>query len=84
MDVGDRRTLQLAAVLGGELQGAPITRVHFIAAFPRNDLGKIQRDVLKKSAAPLTANGSRQQRRRSQRLARKASQGARVGTAKPD
>jgi len=75
---------RLADALGRELQGAPIAHVHFIAALPRNDMGKIQRDVLKKSAASLTANGSRQQRRRSQRLARKASQGVRVGTAKPD
>jgi len=75
---------RLADALGHELQGAPIAHVHFIAALPRNDMGKIQRDVLKKSAASLNANGSRQQRRRSQRLARKASQGARVGTAKRD
>ena len=60
----------------------PISHVHFIDALPRNDMGKIQRDVLKKSAASLTAGESRQQRRRSQRLTRKASQGARAGTTK--
>jgi len=62
---------RLAAALGRELQGVPDALVHFIDALPRNDMGKIQRDVLKKSAASLIAGESRQQRRRSQRLARK-------------
>src|SRR5271167_3217247 len=56
---------RLAAALGSELQGVPIAHVHFIDALPRNDMGKIQRDLLKKSAASLTAGESRQQRRRS-------------------
>ena len=50
-------------------------------ALPRNNMGKIQRDVLKKSAASSTA-GEGQQRRRSQRLARKLDKPARLGTKK--
>jgi len=75
---------RLAALLGSELQGMPDALVHFIAALRRNDMGKIQRDVRKKSAASSTAGESRQQRRRSRRAAKKVSQGARLGAAKRD
>ena len=45
---------RLAAALGRELPGAPGAHVHFVETLPRNDMGKIQRDVLK-SAAALSA-----------------------------
>ena len=76
--------LRKEVALGRELQGVPDALVHFIDALPRNDMGKIQRDVLKKRAASLTAGESRQQRRRSLQLARKLRQRVRIGAARRD
>ena len=75
---------RLADALGRELQDVSDVLVHFIDALPRNHMGKIQRDVLKKSAASFTAGESRQQRRRSQQVARKLHQRARIGIARRD
>jgi acyl-CoA synthetase (AMP-forming)/AMP-acid ligase II len=38
----------LASALGDALPGVPRARVHTVAALPRNDMGKIQRDVLRR------------------------------------
>jgi hypothetical protein len=38
----------LAASLRGDLKDVRPSNVHFVVAFPRNDMGKIQRDVLRR------------------------------------
>jgi len=49
--------------IDGALQGAPIARGHFVVALPRNDMGKIRRNVLRRSLLTTSAESGSQQRR---------------------
>lgn len=49
---------RLAVALGRELPGASSAHVHFVETLPRNDMGKIQRDVLRSAAALSALKGS--------------------------
>jgi acyl-coenzyme A synthetase/AMP-(fatty) acid ligase len=53
---------RLAAALGSALRGTPIARVHFVDALPRNDMGKIRRDVLKRSLLAPSAESRRRRK----------------------
>ena len=53
----------LTAAIDGALQGAPIARGHFVVALPRNDMGKIRRNMLRRSLLTTSAESGSQQRR---------------------
>ena len=67
--------VRMAAALAGALKGAPIGGVHFVATFPRNDMGKIQRHELAAMAVSATG-GNRRQRRAATKFHRPARRGA--------
>jgi len=59
---------RLVAALTSAMPMATSVQPHFLSAFPRNEMGKTRRDVLRRE---VSVSNTRGERRRSHRLARK-------------